>query len=155
MNRAVALLAVTALFVSGIAIGAVATLLLREDRPPGGPDERRASVRQPFWDDMQRELQLSEEQVTRIQGIVAEEREASRRMRETLHRRAREHAARVRERIAGVLDDEQRGAFRRMVEDDGRMRGRAMRFLLEPRLAGPDGPGGVRRPRRKAPHPGL
>lgn len=144
MNRSSSLLVVAALFLSGVAIGALGMHLYywqklapREGRGPMMPSAGMVG-----W--MDRELELSPDQRDAIREILADSMRRGGEMRRELRPRVEELMRETSERIGEVLSDEQR---RRWEELRGRQRHRFERGFL-----GPPGAGGPFQ-RRQGPPP--
>jgi Spy/CpxP family protein refolding chaperone len=140
MSRFTAVAAALALVVSGIAIGALATfIVLQRPGGPGAPPPPGPPP-PPFTRDMESQLDLSEQQWTQIQAILAESRRESDAIRHELRPRLERNLEETRARIGALLTPEQRVKFEALVREDRR---RAERFFLE---GPPTPPPGRRRP---------
>lgn len=144
MSRSWSILVVAALFLSGVAVGALGMHLYYWQRlessagPGGGP------VHAPMmmgW--MERELELSAEQREEIRAILADSMRRGGEMRRELRPRVEELMRDTSDRIAEVLTEEQLERFQEM-----RTR---QRHRLERGFLGP--PGGGRGPHRRRPGP--
>lgn len=143
MTRGSALISVAALFLSGVAIGALAMFLVL-DRSPGvfprgerpGPQPRHLAMGM-----MAERLGLTPEQRSRIEQIHRESRREAEEIRREMRPRLEAHIEETRRRIRAVLTPEQ---LERFDEMGRRFGGRMDRFLLG------EGPGG---PRRGGPGP--
>lgn len=156
MNRGVAILAVCALFLSGVAIGAMGMLLyVQQVARSGEPafDSDRAFDR----GHLIRELDLSEEQRAQIRSILEASWREGAEMRRQLRPEVEALMGRTRASIEAVLTPEQREKFEQMQRLDRRP---LERLLLGPGVGPPgprhpgerggpsDGPRGRRRPPR-------
>jgi len=129
MKRQLALVYVAGLFLLGILVGALAMHLYHEvrssDHPRfAGPGRTH---RPDFSQRLERELDLTPEQMQRIDVILAESRAEGEALHAEMLPRVREQMERTRERIAEVLTPEQRERFEELHR---RFRGRAERFFL-------------------------
>ncbi len=171
MTRATAWFAITGLFLAGIAIGVLGTLLTidvapphwfsRVDRPsgPGRPGPPRPGADGPpdamHLERLSSQLGLSAAQRARIEQILDGVHDESESLRAELAPRLETLMERTDEQIRGELDDTQREQFDRLRE---RHRGMMERFFVGGPGARGRGPG--RRPprpdgrRRPAPPPG-
>jgi Spy/CpxP family protein refolding chaperone len=151
VNRTVALLAVVALFVSGVVIGALGMHLYYAERliRPGAPPMMAARM---LGGHLERRLDLSVEQQRQIETILAESRREAAELRIRLRPDVEALIERTGERIAAVLTPQQRREFDEMRRRDRR---RTEQLLLGPVAPpGPPEPGPRRRPwRRQAPPP--
>jgi len=136
MNRLLALVTVMSLFVAGIAIGALGMHIYqdryvhRHDEPPG-PGVGFAGRR------LHSMLDLSAEQMRKIDAILEQSHRQAMELRDDLHPRVMAIMERAQEEIAGILDPEQREKFQQLLQDNRR---RAEYFFLGP----PPGPRGGR-----------
>jgi Spy/CpxP family protein refolding chaperone len=132
--------AVAALFLVGVLTGALGMYVwesrtsdgpprpgpgMHERGPRGGPGWGRGG--RGFGERLMRDLDLSEEQRTAIDTIVAESRAEGERLRREFGPVLREHMQQTRERIREVLTEEQRERFDALNREHRR---RAERFLL-------------------------
>ena len=129
MKRHLALVYVAGLFLLGVLVGALAMQLYHS---VNAPDPRRLPGRGPahrpdFADLLERRLDLTPDQVQRIDVILAESRAEAEAFHEEMLPRVREQMERTRERISEVLTPEQRERFEELHR---RHRGRAERFFL-------------------------
>lgn len=131
MKRVVAGLAVLALFLIGIAVGALGAHLYyaRELRHPGAFPHLAGRF---FAEHLERRLLLTPEQRREIDLILRETHERARELRGELEPQVREVMESASARIEGVLTPEQREEFQRLRREQRR---RAEHFLL-----GPPGP---------------
>ena len=133
MNRALAIVTVLSLFVAGIAIGALGMHIYQDrqlrhpDGPPGG--ERGFVGRR-----LHRMLDLSAEQMRKIDEILQHSHEQAMELREDLHPQVMAIMERAHEEIAGILDPDQLENFQQILQDNRR---HAERWFL-----GPPGRGG-------------
>ncbi len=146
MNRWVAVVAVLALFLSGIAVGALATHLIAERPRVDGPQRGRPMGGGPpgFFslERLEDWLELTPDQVLRISDILDDSRKKSEEIRHDVRPRLESLMDETKRRIDEVLTPEQRN---RLTELRHRQGGRRVdRFLLggEPhgprRRPGPD-----------------
>jgi len=136
MNRWVAVASVLALFLSGIAVGALATHLIAE-RPEvaGAPRGRPMGGGPPGFfslDRLQAQLELTPDQMLRIADILDHSREESEAIRHDVRPRLEKLMDETKQRIDEVLTPEQRDRLAELRRRQGR---RVDRFLLggEPR----------------------
>ena len=139
MNRWIAVLSVTGLFVIGILIGALGTHLYYAHAmvAPAGPPGR--AMQGSFANRLDRRLGLSAEQREEVDRILYESHVGREQLRGKVEPLVREHLERTHERIAELLTPEQREEFEGMIE---RHRRHAAEWVL-----GPHG----RRPGRRGP----
>jgi len=135
MKRSSAWISVVALFLVGALAGSLGTrLYLGERIGREGPGDRGGRH---FVESLARQLDLTDDQLERVEAIVRESRAEV----EALHRevlpRAQAHIAKTEERIREVLTPEQREQFE---EIRRRHRARAERFFLSRGLDEPLGP---------------
>lgn len=148
MNKGVAILAVCALFFSGIAIGALGMHLYfaRRLTEPGAPP---AMATRMLGGHLDRRLDLTAEQEREIGDILAESRREAAELRDRMRPEVEALVRRTQERIAAVLSEEQRRQFEDMRRFEGR---RIEQLLLGPVAPHAPGARGHRRPgRRPAP----
>jgi hypothetical protein len=141
VNRWIAVLSVTGLFVIGILIGALGTHLYYAHAmlaPAGAPGR---ALQGSFAERLDRRLGLSTEQREEVDRILHESHVGREQLRGRVEPLVREHLERTHHRIAEVLTPEQRDEFAGMIE---RHRRPAAEWLLRP-------PG--RRPGRRGPPP--
>jgi Spy/CpxP family protein refolding chaperone len=125
VRRATALLAVVAVFLTGVLVGVLAThvVYLRQIRQPGGlaaVGTRLAAA------DLRRRLDLTPEQQREVEAILADTRREAAALRAEITPRAAAILTRSQARIASVLTPEQRAEFERTRR---RQRERLRRFL--------------------------
>ena len=136
MNRGMAILAVCALFVSGVAIGAVSMFLYAQHvmRPGAAPP-----TGQFLSGRLARELDLSEGQQEEIRQILVESWREGEELRHRLRPEVEQLMRKSRQAIEDVLTPEQRERFDQLERLD---RGPIERLLLgpAPRPAGPRDP---------------
>jgi len=131
VKRSLALVYVAGLFLFGILIGALGMHLYYAQRfpgprPGGGPPHQRGMG--PFFvERLERDLELTPEQIGRIEEIVHESRIEFEGLRREMRPRLRDQMDRTTERIAEVLTPEQREKFERL---RGRPDRRMERFFL-------------------------
>ncbi len=144
MSRFTAVVAVVALFVSGIAIGALGTHLYYAYRVRGpiGPPAMGAGF---FVERLERRLDLTPEQAAEIDAILERTHETAAEMRRDLRPRIEELMERTADEIRGVLTDEQREAFEKLRQRDRRR--------IELQMLGPPGPHGHDHGRGPGPPP--
>ena len=136
MSRFVAIAAALALLVSGIAIGALGTLLvIGRPREPQGPPPPPPG---PFTRELESQLQLSDSQRTQIQAILGESRQEAEAIRRELRPRVEKNLEATQNRIGALLSPEQHAKFDELVRENER---RAQRFFLEGPPPPPGGPG--------------
>lgn len=128
MNRPAALISVAALFLAGVAVGALGMHLYYANQQPWRPDwDRDRHTPGAFARAMQEELELTPEQIERIGQIRAEAREQSEAFRREVAPQVRQHMRETHERILEVLTPEQRDRLEEMRKEH---RGRVERFFL-------------------------
>lgn len=151
MNRSSSILVVAALFLSGVAIGALGMHLYYWQRL--GPGARGFGDGPPpapmmlGW--MERELDLSREQRDAIREIVADSMRRGAEMRDELRPQVEALMRETSERIAMVLTEEQRRRYEELRRSEGYRFERG--FLGPPRGRGPGA--GRRRPGPPPPPP--
>jgi len=148
MSRFVAIAAALSLLVCGIVIGALGTFVVLSRphpidgmRPPPhqqGPPQPPPQQRPPFTREMEERLNLSEDQLQKLEVILRESREESESIRRELRPRLENHLKATQDRIGAILTPEQHKTFEELVRQDAR---RAQRFFLD----GPPPPPGGRR----------
>jgi Spy/CpxP family protein refolding chaperone len=134
MNRWVAFVSIAALFVSGIAIGALGMHVfdVRQGPPhPSGPPPHHGAA----IDDLQRELDLSADQREKITAILEESWRAGEEIRREMKPRLDQHIADTEQRLMEVLTPAQRERFDTLRRE---RRVRAEHIFLGP--PGPPGP---------------
>lgn len=144
MKRPMAVVAVMALFLVGIVIGILATHMFyaRQLRRPGGPP----MVASRFYAGMlERNLELSPEQRSEIDGILERSHERAQELRHEMGPRVRSLMESTTEEIEAVLSPEQQEDFERMRERHRRP--------LEHLFLGPGGRGRHRGPPGRPPAP--
>ncbi|HEX9637684.1 MAG TPA: hypothetical protein VGB99_09130 [Acidobacteriota bacterium] len=124
MSRGQAALLVGAVFVAGIATGALGMLLVVHERPFW---PHRGELEDGFAERMRRHLDLSPEQSERIGQIMRETFAESRALRERLGPQVRAVMERSQKRIEQVLTPEQRAEFAKLRREQRR---RADYFFL-------------------------
>lgn len=144
MNRSIALVAVLALFASGLAIGALGTHLFysRQLSAHGAPGHFGG----PRWggpEPIVGALELSAEQREKIRLILIDSRREAQGIREEIQPRVLDLVGRTSQRMRAILTAEQQQRFDRLRRLE---RGRLEHHLLGP-PEGP-GPGGMPRDRR-------
>jgi len=146
MNRFVAIAAALSLLVCGIVIGALGTfVVLHRPHPFDGmrpPPQQPQPPQQPFTREMEERLNLSDDQMQKIQAILRDSREESEAIRRELRPRLEKNLKATQDRIGEVLTPEQHKTFDELVRQDAR---RAQRFFLDgppPPPGGRRGPGG-------------
>ena len=142
MSRGLSIAVVAALFLSGVAVGALGMHLyywdrLSPHRMGGPPDTPWVSV----W--MERELDLSADQKVQIETILADSRKRSAEIRHEVKPRVEALVTETSKRIAEVLTHDQRRRFEKLQ--------RLQRHRFERGFLGP--PGGPPRGRRPLPPP--
>ena len=130
MSRGLSIAVVAALFLSGVTVGALGMHLyywdrLSPHRMSGPPDTPWVSG----W--MERELDLSADQKTRIEAILADSRKRSAEIRYEVKPRVEALMTETSKRIAEVLTEDQRQRFERLQ--------RLQRHRLERGFLGPPG----------------
>jgi Spy/CpxP family protein refolding chaperone len=131
MNRVLAIVAVLSLFVAGIAIGALG-MRIYDDRQVRHFDDSPGPGGGFVGRHLHRMLDLSAEQMQKIDAILQHSHEQAMELRDDLHPRVTAIMDRAHEEIAGILNPEQRERFRQLLQDNRR---RAERWFLGP----PDG----------------
>ena len=113
MNRGISLLAVSALFLSGVAIGALGMHLYYANRlaHPGAPPAMASRF---FASHLERRLDLSQDQRQAIHEILDDSRREGADLRARLRPDVESLMERTRERIEAVLTPEQRETFDEM-----------------------------------------
>ncbi len=143
MSRSSAILVVAALFLSGVAIGALGMHLYYwqqlGERRPGGPPQSPSPMLM-GW--MERELDLTAEQREAIREILADSMRRGGEMRSELRPRVEELVRETSDRIAEVLTEDQRRRYEELRRRQGE---RFERGFL--------GPPGGRGPMRRRPGP--
>ena len=143
MNRWIAIVAVVALFLSGISIGALAVVLLghRGAEPAGGPGgapemKMRSPMPPPeiFIEHLARQLGLDEDQKAKIESILADSEKRSNEIRREIRPRLEAQIEETHRRIGEVLTADQRQKFEDLRRE---MHGHSDRFFLG---EGPHGP---------------
>lgn len=131
MNRALAIVTVLSLFVAGIAIGALGMHIYQDQRlrHPGRPDETIGFGPGFVGRRLHRVLDLSTEQMEKIDAILERSHEQAMELRRNVHPRVMEIMDRAHEEIAGILDVEQQEKFRQLLQENRR---RAEQFFLGP-----------------------
>jgi Spy/CpxP family protein refolding chaperone len=156
MNKAVAILAVCALFISGVVIGALGMHLFYVQRlmRPGEPPAMAGRLLTGY---LARELDLTAAQQTEIREILGASRRQGAELRQRMRPEVEAVMAQTREAIEEILTPEQRRKLDEMRQRDRRP---IERLFLGPadgrhgRPGGPpDGPGGGSRGRRHPPQP--
>ena len=137
MNRLLAVAAVFALFIAGIAVGALGTHLFY-DRQIAHPGDFPMMSHRVFFDRMRDRLRLTSEQKKTIDDILERTHEKATDLRHEIQPHIHALMDRAHEEIEGILSPEQRKKFKSLVE---RHRRRAERFLLGPPGGRPHGPG--------------
>jgi Spy/CpxP family protein refolding chaperone len=156
MNKTVAILAVCALFVSGVVIGALGMHLFYVQRlmRPGEPPAMAGRLLTGY---LERQLDLSEEQQSEIREILGASRRQGAELRQRMRPEVEALMGQTRQAIVEVLTPEQRQKL-----DDIRRRDRRPleRLFLGPADGSPERPGGPgggppdgRRGRRRPPQP--
>ena len=145
MNKGIAILAVCALFFSGIAIGALGMHLYYAQRlaHPGAPP---AMATRMLGGHLDRRLDLTAEQQREIGRILAESRREAAEIRDRMRPEVEALVQRTEERIAAVLTEEQRRQFEEMRRFERR---RVEQFLLGPVAPRAPGARGRRGPWRE------
>lgn len=143
MSRFVAIAAALSLLVCGVLIGALGTfLVLQRPRPLDGmrppPQQPPPPHQPPFTREMQDRLNLSEDQMQKLQVILRESREESESIRRELRPRLEKNLKATQDRIGEILTPEQHKTFDELVRQDAR---RAQRFFLDGPPPPPGGPG--------------
>jgi len=132
MNRALAIVTVLSLFVAGIAIGALG-MHIYQDRQLRHPDDPqrpgRGFLGRRLHHQLDRQLDLSVEQLERIEAILQSSHEKAMELRNDLHPRVMTIMDRAHDEIADILDPEQREKFQQLLQDNRR---RAEHFFLGP-----------------------
>jgi Spy/CpxP family protein refolding chaperone len=147
MNRWIAIVAVAALFLSGISIGALAVVLLghhwaeSESASGGGPGSgpgmmMRSPMPPPeiFIEHLARQLGLDDDQKAKIQSILAESEERSNEIRREIRPRLEAQIEETHRRIGELLTPDQRRKFEDLRRE---MHRHSDRFFLG---EGPHGP---------------
>jgi len=130
MKRSLALVYVFGVLLLGIVIGAMGMHLFYAQRFPGPPGRHGlgSGMHTPaFAERLERHLDLTPEQLTRIEEIVRESHAEGRSLHEELLPRVRSQMDETRRRIREVLTPEQQEKFDEL---DRRHRRRAERFFL-------------------------
>ena len=126
MKRWKVILATALIFATGVATGAfvgrVAARATRSPRAAGMPFSPVDNRFDPVWR-MREELKLTPPQSARIEAILAEGRERSRKIWDTVQPQLREEMKQVRERIQAELNDEQRAKFAELTKRSREKRG--------------------------------
>lgn len=149
MNRGIAILAVCALFISGVVIGALGMHLFYAQRlmRPGEPPAMAGRL---FGAHLARRLDLSEEQQEEIRAILEESRREGEELRNRMRPEVEMLMQRTRAAIEEVLTPEQQEKFEEMRQFDRRP---IERLFLGPMGGHPEGhprsPGGPRGPRNR------
>ena len=149
MNKSIAILAVCALFISGVAIGALGMHLYYVQKLTSRW-QHPAMVGRMMNERLARELDLSDEQQQEIQTILEGSRRRGAEMREYMRPRVEQLMRRTETAIEEVLTPEQREKFEQMRRHDRRP---IERLFLGPAdgsgaRGGPGGGRGRRRPPR-------
>lgn len=114
MRRPVALLAVAALFLAGVAVGVLGSHLYessqRRDRRP----EALWFMGRPAFERLAEDLELSEPQLRRIEEILRQSRREGEELRQEIRPRIRELAASTHDQVMEVFTPEQQEAFERL-----------------------------------------
>jgi Spy/CpxP family protein refolding chaperone len=148
MNKGVAILAVCALFVSGVVIGVLGMHLYYVQKLTD-PWQHPAMVGRVMNERLVRELDLSEEQREEIQAILEDSRREGEEMRQRMRPEVEGLMKRTLEAIEEVLTPEQRERFEQMRRLDRRP---IERLFLGP-MDGQHGPQGGPRGRHRRPRP--
>ena len=119
MNRLLAVVTVVSLFVAGIAIGALG-MHIYQDRHLRHPDEPPGPGRGFVARRLHRLLDLSAEQMRQIETILQNSHEQAIELRNDLHPRVTGIMDRAHEKIADVLNPEQREEFQQLLHDNRR-----------------------------------
>ena len=133
MSRFVAIAAALSLVISGAVIGALAVFfVLPRGGDPGGPRPPLPGPGPgpppPFTREMESQLDLTDDQWTKIRLILEDNRREADAIRRELRPRLEKNLEATRERIGAVLTPGQRAKFEELVRRDKR---RADRFFLE------------------------
>jgi len=139
MSRWVAIVAVVALFLSGISIGALGVVLLGHHggAPEGAPGALMRSPIPPpevFIDHLSRQLGLDDDQKGKIEVILAESEKRSDEIRREIRPRLEAQIEETHRRISELLTPEQRQKFD---EFRRQMHRRSDRFFLGEHAHGP------------------
>ena len=111
MNRFWAFATVAALFLSGVAIGALGMRLIDERRGPPGPLQPNPPLPPRAVEELQRELNLSPPQREAVARILDESRRQGDAIRREVRPRLEAHLADTERRLMEVLTPEQRERF--------------------------------------------
>ena len=103
------------------------------------PSFSASGVRIEFLRRMERDLNLSPEQHERIDGILAESQERTRKLMEPVAPQLREELQKTRERFRAALTPSQREVFDTMLKQQQRPRDRDQRHPPAPSLQSPSG----------------
>ena len=152
MNRGFAILAVCALFVSGVVIGALGMHLYYVQKLTS-PWQHPAMVGRVMNERLVRELDLSEEQRQEIQAILEESRRAGAELRQRMRPEVEGLMRSTREAIEEVLTPEQREKFEQMRRLDRRPIERLFLGPMDGQHGPRSGPQGGPRGRHRRPHP--